>query len=186
MDQPGVYPRFNSYGLWLDQWDNFPIQFGIPGISIIRRWVVDLCFSVSSVQDSSSMTRINVVPVQELHKKHLMGELHEITRVFGLVRKLKDRKINRFNFQEKVNPPKEYTLGSGHVKFFYDKLGFVYNRYQELQQEAIRRGINANNIERDSLFDGIDSFYGGDYTPTEDAIAINRQRLIERTKPEWA
>ena len=33
------------------------------------------------------MTRINVIPVDELVNKHLLAEYHEITRVFGLVKK---------------------------------------------------------------------------------------------------
>ena len=51
------------------------------------------------------MTRINVVDPSELHNKHLMGELHEITRVYGLVRKAQDRKINKYNFKEKIKQP---------------------------------------------------------------------------------
>lgn len=32
------------------------------------------------------MTRINLIPVQELTNKHLIAEKHEITRVFSLAK----------------------------------------------------------------------------------------------------
>ena len=56
------------------------------------------------------MTRINVIPVQELHNKHLLGEYKEITRVYAITRKnqrdiLGGRKVI----------PSSYTLGTGHV-----------------------------------------------------------------------
>ena len=63
------------------------------------------------------MTRINAgIPVQQLNGKHLIAEHREIKRVPNLV---------RYNI-EKGNPisgiPPKFTLGKGHVKFFYDKL----------------------------------------------------------------
>lgn len=126
------------------------------------------------------MTRINVVDPSELHNKHLMGEIHEILRVHGLVRKAQDRKINKYNFQQKVNPPKEYTLGAGHVKFFYDKLGYVTERYHALCDEARNRGYNVTKISREDVLQGIDDFWVGSYTPTPEAIELNRARLQER------
>lgn len=131
------------------------------------------------------MTRINVVEPSELTNKHLMGELHEITRVYGLVRKAQDRKINKYNFKDKIKQPSAYTMGTGHVTYFYDKLGFITNRYNSLCTEAKARGYNVNQIAKEDLERGIDSFWLGDYIPTQEAIEINRQRIKERTKPEW-
>lgn len=121
------------------------------------------------------MTRINLVPVQELSDKHLLGENHEITRVFGLVRKAQTRKKNRYN----LNIPKEYVLGTGHVTFFYDKLGFILERYHQLNEEMIARGFNSNAIDDDVLCEGIHQSWFRGYEPTEDALAINRQRIKE-------
>lgn len=126
------------------------------------------------------MTRINTVNPSELHSKHLIAEIHEITRVFGLVRKAQDRKINKYNFHQKLNPPSQYTLGTGHVVFHYDKLGYVTKRYYSLCEEAKSRGYNVNPINQDSLTQGIDKWWFGDYIPTQEAIAINRQRINER------
>lgn len=126
------------------------------------------------------MTRINVIAPKELHNKHLMGEIHEITRVYGLVRKAQDRKINKYNFKEKIKPPVEYTMGTGHVKFFYDKLKYITDRYYALNEEAIKRGYNVNPIPKDDLVAGIHASWFGDYEPTQSAIDINNTRLEER------
>jgi hypothetical protein len=126
------------------------------------------------------MTRINVVPVQELTDKHLTGENHEILRVVGLVRKAKARGINKYNFTQKVKAPLEYTLGEGHVKFFYSRLGFIMNRYYEIQTEMLSRGFSPNTLTREDVLEGIDSWWLGGYTPTPEALKINRKRLEER------
>lgn len=126
------------------------------------------------------MTRINVVEPSELTNKHLMGELHEITRVYGLVRKAQERKINKYNFKDKIKQPEAYTLGTGHVYFFYDKLKFITKRYYALNQEAFKRNFNVNPIDKESLVAGIQDWWFGDYQPTQEAIEINRQRIQER------
>ena len=131
------------------------------------------------------MTRINLVPPSELHNKHLMGELHELTRVYGLVRKAQARGINKYNMSQKLSIPTEYTMGKGHVLFFYNKLKFLTERYEALCEEAVKRGFNINKIDAAELTSGINDHWKGDYKPTPKAIAISRQRIAERTKPEW-
>lgn len=128
------------------------------------------------------MTRINVIPVEELVNKHLVAEIHEITRVYGLVRKAQDRKINKYNFKDKIKQPLAYTMGTGHVYFMYDKLGFITERYYALNQEALKRNFKVNPIDRHTLTDGIQSWWFGDYVPTQEAIEINRNRIEERLK----
>lgn len=128
------------------------------------------------------MTRINVVPPSELTNKHLVAEIHEITRVYGLVRKAQDRKINKYNFKDKIKQPAAYTMGTGHVYFMYDKLGFITERYYELNEEALRRNFKVNPIDRHTLTDGIQAWWFGDYLPTQEAIEINRNRIEERLK----
>lgn len=126
------------------------------------------------------MTRINVLEPSELHKKHLMGEIHEITRVYGYVRKAQARKINRYNLNDKIKQPGAYTMGTGHVRFFYDKLGFITERYYALNREAAIRKFNVNPIKREDLVSGIDDWWFGDYQPTQEAIEISKARINER------
>lgn len=63
------------------------------------------------------MTRINCVPVQELSGPHLVAEYRELPRVFALVRKA----ALRGSFSQ----PETYTLGKGHVLFFYTRLEYL-------------------------------------------------------------
>lgn len=128
------------------------------------------------------MTRINVLEPSELGNQHLMGEIHEITRVYGLVRKAQARKINRYNIKAKTKQPDAYTMGTGHVLFFYDKLGFITDRYYALNEEAKKRAYKVNPIQREDLVAGINDWLFGDYQPTPEAVGISRERINERLK----
>ena len=123
------------------------------------------------------MTRINLVPVEELSNEHLLGENHEITRVYNLARKAQHEVI-----RGRKKLPLHYTLGTGHVLFFYNKLGFISKRYVELTEELRRRGYFPNPIPLEKLEEGIDRRMFFNYTPTQDALEINRQRIKERNK----
>lgn len=117
------------------------------------------------------MTRINVVPVQELCDQHLLAEHRELTRIPNCV--LKGR------YKLDGNEPKDYKLGEGHVKFFLDKMMFLQRRYDNLHEECLARGFNVTNIwpKEIALFP---DYFWKDYTPTENALMINRERILER------
>lgn len=122
------------------------------------------------------MTRINVVPPQELSNLHLLAEYREITRIPNNIRKSLSRKGKSFDMSE---IPPEYVLGTGHVKFFYDKGLFLSSRYEKILEEMISRGFNPKF--RDSSIFFVDERFYKDYTPTEKAIELNRQRIKERS-----
>ena len=115
------------------------------------------------------MTRINCIPVTELVNKHLVAEYRELPRVFKLARVGAD------------GPP-AYTLGKGHVLFFYNKLDYCYLRQHELYNEMIKRGykpqFNPTHLYID-FFNKKKKLWN-DWTPTPEAQAINRQRIAER------
>ena len=114
------------------------------------------------------MTRINVgIDPSELNMKMLMAEHREIKRIPNCVKK------GRFSM---VGQPREFTLNTGHVKFFYDKLGYLKNRYERLYNECVKRGFNVQYFG--DAFDGIDKKYMNDYTETE----RDRQLILERIK----
>ena len=114
------------------------------------------------------MTRINVgIDPSELNMKMLMAEHREIKRIPNCVKK------GRFSI---VGQPREFTLNTGHVKFFYDKLGYLKNRYELLYAECVKRGFNVQYFG--DAFDGIDKKYMNDYTETE----RDRQLILERIK----
>ena len=76
------------------------------------------------------MTRINTIDPKHLLDQHLFIGYREITRVAKLARGPKPG--------EKF--PQQYTLGTGHVTFFYDKGAFLANRIKLLYTELIARG----------------------------------------------
>jgi deoxyribonuclease (pyrimidine dimer) len=122
------------------------------------------------------MTRINCISPKELHKKHLVAEYHEITRVFSLVRKLIDSGKDPF----KCGAPEHYVLGTGHVRFFYTKLAWIQNRIADLALEMDERGIRARVELIKGISNGIPEECFGQWEPTEADMALNRERLNER------
>lgn len=122
------------------------------------------------------MTRINVVPVETLCDQHLLAEHRELTRIPNTIHSGKA-------VVDVLKIPSEYTLGTGHVRFFYDKLGFLYKRYMQLHNECLYRGFNVQFIwpEDVKLDDPRYKFLFKNYTPTLKAHKINMGRIIERT-----
>lgn len=117
------------------------------------------------------MTRINCIPPSELTDRHLLAEYRELPRVFKLARYSPDI-------------PEQYTLGKGHVKFFYDKLSYCFNRQCEIVREMKRRGFKPK-LNPDYLYDTYahSKFQlWGSWVPTEEAQQLNRQRIKERLK----
>lgn len=119
------------------------------------------------------MTRINVVPVQELNQQMLCGEYLEIVRVFALARKSQHE-------LHKKKIPHAYVLGTNHVLFFYDKLKYITERYNSLCTEMTTRGYVCNRVEQTELERGIDRSLFWDYKVTDAALALNRARISER------
>lgn len=128
------------------------------------------------------MTRINLVPVEELTQAHSFGEYKEILRVFGGTRKALQKYPNKWSFYKAYGDkiPAEYTMGTGHVLFFYDKLMFIAERYQQLCQWRKVRGYKYTELSVQELLEGLPDFVLQSYTPTEKALRINRERIAER------
>lgn len=124
------------------------------------------------------MTRINVVNPKELSTKHLVAEYREITRLPKNLETSLNRKGKKFELKE---IPEKYTLGTGHVKFFYNKMAFLEKRFGSLVQEMLDRGYNPTYRDL-GIFSKCDKQFYNDYTPTTEAIEINKARILERTK----
>lgn len=126
------------------------------------------------------MTRVNVIPVQELADQHLLSELREITRIFSHIEKYGNQSDKR---------PKQFTLGKGHVLFWTDKATYIYGRTLDLLAEWYGRGFNYSfDIDEWSRrYACLPSWSLLDYTPTPEAMLINRDRIAERVnaKPDF-
>lgn len=124
------------------------------------------------------MTRINLLDPKELSTKHLVSEYREIMRLPGNLVTSLNRKGKKFDLKE---IPEVYTLGTGHVKFFFNKMYFLEKRFNSLVQEMLARNYNPTFREL-VTFSRCDKEFYNDYLPTEEAIILNKQRILERTK----
>lgn len=109
------------------------------------------------------MTRINCIPVERLTDQHLFAEFREITRVSTLAKPLRTYG--------------QYTMGTGHIKFFYNKGEYLANRLVELQNEMDKRGIWQYTPKTYSMHPaGLNT----DWQPDKLAKQTNLMRLSEK------
>lgn len=116
------------------------------------------------------MTRINIgIDPRLLTNKHLIAEHREIKRIPNCIGSgkavIKDI-------------PLSFRLGPGHVKFFYNKLGYLLKRYKSIYNECIRRNYNVQDYS--NAWDDIPQELLKDYIPTLKDIEIIKGRLIEK------
>lgn len=124
------------------------------------------------------MTRINCIPPSELTREHLVAEYRELPRVFSLAR----RAAWAGRPPVSAATPPRYTLGKGHVLFFYPRLMYLVHRHQALVAEMDSRGYKAR-IRTFILCAGLSQLgeaWLGDWEPDAAAIEINRQRIAQR------
>lgn len=125
------------------------------------------------------MTRINCIPPNELTGQHLVAEYRELPRIFALARAA----IMRGEKPDDPRNPLEYRLGTGHVRFFYCRLGYLAKRQASLVNEMKTRGYKPQFDNISALLDGIPPEWRQDWIPTPEAIALNKARIKERTTP---
>lgn len=122
------------------------------------------------------MTRINTVPPEHLTNEWLLAEWRELPRIVNELEKYPNR------YKAKDTPP-QYTLNTGHVKFFRDKLLYLAKRHRELKRELRKRKIKHDKsvkVELYYLADHLKMFCLNDWTPTKQDHKINVERLQER------
>ena len=118
------------------------------------------------------MTRVNVgIPVETLCDAHLLAEGREIKRIPNVIAK------GKFSMK---GQPKQFTLGTGHVKYFYDKQLYLLERYKQIHQECLARGFNVQDYS--SAWNNLPKAFMNQYAPTKNDIWIVTQRIEERLK----
>ena len=116
------------------------------------------------------MTRISVgVRAIELCDAHLIKERIELLRIPNAIKSGK---------AVVKNIPSSFTLGTGHVKFFYDKLGYLQQRYEELTAECIERDFNITDFS--DIFKGLPKNLCNTYEETDKDRAVVVDRVNER------
>lgn len=129
------------------------------------------------------MTRINLIEPAKLYDQHLVAEYREIFMVPAALR----RSLNAKGGARAADIPKRFTLGKGHVKFFYDKGKYLYKRYASLVKEMRRRGFkpDGNRTFPKQIFTENNLF--NDWRPDKRDIAVITRRLKQKIaqKPDW-
>lgn len=121
------------------------------------------------------MTRINIgIPPRQLTDKHLLAEHREIKRIPNALSKFG----NSLNIK---NLPKQFKMGEGHVRFFYDKGKYTFLRYIGLHQECRNRGFNVTDFsEAWNVYNKDFVHLFNEYIPTEQDKQLIIDRLIEK------
>jgi deoxyribonuclease (pyrimidine dimer) len=124
--------------------------------------------------------RINCVPVGWLADQHLMAEFREIK----MLPKALLRSINSKKGLDTSRISRTYTLNAGHGYFFYNKLGYVYSRYEEVFYELLERGYNINDTD---ITDVKRADLSGSWNPSSKEVATSLARIEQKImmKPEW-
>lgn len=122
------------------------------------------------------MTRINLIPVEELSDQHLIAEFRELPRCVK-------KKIDT------SDAPEKYKLGKGHVKWARHHCLFLLGRYADLCKEMKFRGFKLS-YDLDSFLQYVDKLPFEDYQrykPTKKDVELSRCRIVEklRLKPNW-
>ena len=127
------------------------------------------------------MTRINILPVEELTDQHLMAEYREIFMIGSALQISRKSK----NWDPKRIPDK-FTLNAGHVMFFYDKGKYLYKRYDQIRVELKKRNFNLDKSRHFKVTQFPTEYYN-DWVPTKEDQSIVLKRIEERIqqKPEW-
>lgn len=127
------------------------------------------------------MTRINsAINVRRLTDEHLLAEHREIKRLpYCLGKAIASGSVKSI--------PEKFTLGTGHVLFFLNKMEFVWQRYCEIYTECNQRGFSVDWYHNN--FVGLPREYSNGYTPTneERKLLIKRisERIIQSKKKAW-
>ena len=123
------------------------------------------------------MTRINLVPVEELSDQHLIREYNELPRCIK-------------QDIDTSNAPERYCLGAGHMKWAKHRSKFLIDRYDALCREMEYRNFTVNypvvSLYRYYRWHTVVAD-NNDYTPDDTDLVLSRARIKERVqmKPDW-
>ena len=129
------------------------------------------------------MTRINLVPPEELSDQHLVAEYREIFMVGSSLQ----RSLRSPNWEKtKKSISKQFTLNKGHVKFFYDKGKYLSERYDELIKEMKKRQMSPNPLRTFKKEQWPDDLFNT-WRPNDYDLKVVRTRIEMKIKlkPDW-
>lgn len=118
------------------------------------------------------MARVNSgINPKFLSDQHLIAESVEITIITGALRK--------DGYVIKSQVPENYCLGKGHINFFKNKILYLKDRLEEVNQEMINRGFKPGTSINLLEFP-CEKKLCKMWSPTFKDTCLVRQRIIER------
>ena len=119
------------------------------------------------------MTRVNLIPTYQLADQHLIAENHEIGNMFGYY-----RNHNGEPFDEEGHHLSKV------VPYFHDKLLYLKNRLDSVQQEMRNRNFTPTININMSIYD---RSRFNDWEPTQEQINDLIERITQRLfeKPDY-
>lgn len=111
------------------------------------------------------MTRINTIDPVRLTDQHLMAEYRELPRAFRLAARATSFKA-----------PVAYTMGTGHVLFFYERTDYLSMRQGAIIAELLSRGFDIQHHIPPEPLRGCKS----GWMPDARAQRVCLERLCER------
>jgi len=120
------------------------------------------------------MVRVNLINPKFLADQHLVAEYAEILILAAYARAYPDL----------VGIPANYCLGTGHQKFFKNKLKYLKKRHESLKKEMKARGFHP---KRTLSLRGFGKNHLNDWKAQKKDFLVIEKRLIERIKlkPEF-
>lgn len=122
------------------------------------------------------MTRVNsaIKPIY-LTDEHLLAEHREIKRIPNDL-------LKRPLATTRLDIPEKFCLSHGHVRFFRNKLKFLYRRYRDIRAECKRRNFKVDDYSEP--FKILEEIGVGqnEYTPTFEEHALLCERIAERIR----
>lgn len=123
------------------------------------------------------MTRINVLPASCLSGKHLVAAWKEYPRMITYVEKLNAS-------AREIIIPERYTFNDGHMRFFVDKMMYIWHQIVDVYHEMRDRGYRPDEslllIYRQRIW-ALPERYKGYWKPSPKDQYLNMARLVERT-----
>jgi hypothetical protein len=121
------------------------------------------------------VTRINLIPPADLTDQHLLAEYRELPRCLPLAAAALAR--------GDLDGPPAFTLGAGHVRFFFTRTHWLCARHAALTAELLARGVNLTPREPLVRLPTPDL----EWKPSAADVALSLDRLRERLseRPGW-
>lgn len=122
------------------------------------------------------MSNINCVPPEELHDRLLVSEYYAIPKVFELVK----ANLRRSKRPRDYAANDKFTVGPGHIKFFYTRLNYLAERQADLIAEMILRKMRPNQEGFKGMIAGIPNEWFGSWKPKAEDLEACRADMARR------